>query len=57
MTNMKKRKYEELEWFDNVEPKKDDDTFAKAAIIFITIMLLGCMFATYYLYQLENYYS
>lgn len=47
-----------MEFFNNVEiPRKDNDSFAKVALAFITIMIGACIFATYYLYQLENYYN
>jgi len=56
-----KRKYKvnELEFFNNVEiPQKDDNaTLERIALITISICIGLCAFATFYLYQLEQYYN
>jgi hypothetical protein len=56
---MKKRKYQELEYFNNVEiPQKDENTkLERIALITISIGLVVCGFLTFYLYQLEQYYN
>lgn len=58
---MKKRKYQELEYFNNVEipPRIDKDNvkLERIALITISIGLAICGFLTFYLYQLEQYYN
>lgn len=56
---MKKRKYQELEYFNNVDiPQKDENTkLERIALITISICIGLCAFATFYLYQLEQYYN
>lgn len=55
----RKHKINEMEFFNNVEiPQKDDNTtIERIALITISICIGLCAFATYYLYQLEQYYN
>lgn len=55
-----KRKYKinELEFFNNVEipsnVDKENNRLEHIALTVITIFVSACIFATYYLYQLEK---
>lgn len=55
-----KRKYKinELEFFNNVEipsnVDKENNRLEHIALTVITILVGACIFATYYLYQLEK---
>lgn len=59
--NMRKHKINEMEFFNNVEipPRidKDNAKLERIALITITICIGVLGFATYYLYQLEQYYN
>lgn len=58
---MKKRKYEEMEWFNNVEiPSKldkENNRLEHIALAIILVLVGICGYMTFYLYQLENYYN